>query len=209
MLKAEDKPKKTDKEKELLKKQKEKEKKEREKAKKEKERLKKQKEKEKKEREKAKKEKERLKKEKEKAKLAKQKEKESKKTSAAESKKTSAAESKKTSTKKSVESKKISTIDSKNIQGELIGKVYDPHDSPMASVYLTKNGFAFSCNTTGQAVESKNLWNLVEKDYLSVTDGKKWLNIRWARNKKFDIHTHTHPWRDKKPHWSKSEESVA
>lgn len=128
-----------------------------------------------------------------------------------EKKKSEPKEAKKTKTA-SKKTRKTVTHDLPEVQhgdvaGDLVGKVYDVHDSPMGRVLMTKDSFAFLCLKTGDWVAGKDLRKLVQTDYLSATGGEKWLNIRWARTKKFSILSYASRWKDRKPHWSAAADS--
>lgn len=85
--------------------------------------------------------------------------------------------------------------------GDLVGKVYDINDSPVAEITKTKKGFKFTSKKTGKSVECENIRKLVEKDYLAVTNGVKYVYIRWKWTKNFRITDFTKQWVDKKLHW--------
>ncbi len=86
--------------------------------------------------------------------------------------------------------------------GDVVGRVYDSSDSPIAEITMTRKGFKMTGKNTGKSVENANLRKLVMTDYLTATGGVKYVYIRWARTKNFDIMNYTKPWVDKKPHWS-------
>lgn len=86
--------------------------------------------------------------------------------------------------------------------GDVVGKAYDLNDSPVAEITKTKKGFKFTSKKTGKSVECTDIRRLVEIEYLKVTGGEKYVYIRWARTKNFDIREFTRLWTDKKPHWS-------